>query len=182
MSTRTLLLTPWMSPHRVISWQRAVTLAFLGKVQVLEEYEDAIAAPSVTIKMPAVVRLTQGGVTKKHKVRFSRMNVFTRDGFRCQYCGVRKGMSELNYDHVVPRLRGGKTVWENIATSCYPCNDRKGSRTPEEAGMTLVRKPFKPHTLPLVPIIQSVREIPPVWRDYCATEGRGADDVRDQVA
>ncbi len=109
------------------------------------------------------------------------MNVFTRDASAASTAACGRARSELNYDHVVPRLAGERR-WENIATSCYPCNDRKGSRTPEEAGMKLVRKPFKPQTLPLVPIIQSVREIPPVWRDYCATEGRGADDDRIQVA
>jgi 5-methylcytosine-specific restriction endonuclease McrA len=167
MSTRTLMLTPWMAPHRVITWQRAVVLLYLGKVEVLEEYDDHIVAPSITLRTPAVVRLTQGSVSTKHKVRFSRVNVFTRDGFRCQYCGDRKAMDSLNYDHVVPRVRGGKTVWENIVTSCYACNDRKGSRTPEEAGMNLLRKPFKPASLPLAPIVRPGKEVPSSWRNYC---------------
>ncbi|WP_394840669.1 HNH endonuclease [Pendulispora brunnea] len=166
MSTRTLMLTPWMTPHRVISWRRAVALFFLGKVEVLEEYDEPIAAPSITIRTPAVVRLTKGTVSKKYKVRFSRVNVFTRDGFRCQYCGVRKAMDALNYDHVVPRVRGGKTVWENIVTSCYACNDRKGGRLPEEAGMMLLRKPFKPSSLPFVPVLDTGREVPSMWRNY----------------
>ncbi len=107
----TLMLTPWMAPHRVISWQRAIVLLYLGKVEVLEEYDERITAPSITLRTPAVVRLTKGSVSRKHKVRFSRVNIFTRDGFRCQYCGDRQGMDALNYDHVVPRVRGGKTVW-----------------------------------------------------------------------
>jgi len=168
MSTRTLLLTPWMAPHRVISWQRAVVLFYLGKVEVLEEYDDRIAAPSITIRTPAVVRLTKGSVSKKHKVRFSRVNVFTRDGFRCQYCGVRKAMNALNYDHVVPRVRGGKTVWENIVTSCYACNDRKGSRSLNEVGMKLLRKPVKPASLPFAPVIDPEKEVPSMWRNYCS--------------
>ncbi len=101
-------------------------------------------------------------------MRFSRINVYTRDGFRCQYCGERKEMRDLNYDHVVPRVRGGHTVWENIVTSCYACNDRKGSRTPEEAGMTLRRKPFKPSSLPVTPAFRLTRsEMPEVWLPYC---------------
>jgi len=168
MSTRTLMLTPWMAPHRVISWQRAVVLFYLGKVEVLEEYDETIPAPSITIRTPAVVRLTKGNVSKKYKVRFSRVNVFTRDGFRCQYCGERKAMDALNYDHVVPRVRGGKTVWENIVTSCYACNDRKGSRLPEEAGMKLLRKPFKPASLPFAPILTSERDVPLAWRNYAS--------------
>lgn len=172
MSTRTLMLTPWMAPYRVISWERAVVMLYLGKVEVLEEYDERIHAPSVTLRTPAVVRLTRARVsTRKNKVRFSRTNVFLRDGFRCQYCGERKPESALNYDHVLPRTRGGKTVWENIVTSCYPCNFRKGSRTPEEAGLTLLRRPAQPSSLPFSPVIRPGAEVPPVWRAYGAFAG-----------
>src|SRR5215472_5518714 len=165
---RTLLLTPWMDPHRIISWERAVVLVVLGKVDVLEEYDEAIRAQSLELRTPAVVRLRKSGRPTKHVVRFSRINVYTRDGFRCQYCGEKKDMHELNYDHVVPRVRGGKTVWENIVSSCYACNDRKGSRTPEEAGMTLRKKPFKPSSLPVAPVLHVTRsEIPDAWLPYC---------------
>src|ERR1700733_7211316 len=146
---RTLLLTPWMAPHKIISWERAVVLLVLDKVDVLEQYDEEIRSRSFALRPPAVVRLKKAGALTKHAVRFSRINVYTRDGFRCQYCGERKEMRDLNYDHVVPRVRGGHTVWENIVTSCYACNDRKGSRTPEEAGMKLLRKPIKPKSLPL---------------------------------
>jgi len=79
-------------------------------------------------------------------------------------------MHELNYDHVVPRVRSGKTVWENIVTSCYACNDRKGSRTPAEAGMTLLRKPFKPSGLPVTPVLRVHQaEMPKVWLPYCSS-------------
>jgi 5-methylcytosine-specific restriction endonuclease McrA len=174
---RTLLLTPWMAPQRVIAWERAVVLVVLGKVDVLEEYDEAIRAPSLELRTPAVVRLKRAGRATKQSVRFSRVNVYTRDGFRCQYCGERKDARDLNYDHVVPRLRGGKTVWENIVTSCYPCNDRKGSRTPAEAGMTLLRKPFKPASLPVTPVLSAARsEMPPVWLPYFGSD-RGSELV-----
>jgi len=165
---RTLLLTPWMAPHKIISWERAVVLLVLDKIDVLEEYDEEIRSPSRTLRTPAVVRLRKTSATRKQGVRFSRINVYTRDGFRCQYCGERKEMRDLNYDHVVPRVRGGHTVWENIVTSCYACNDRKGSRTPEEAGMTLRRKPFKPSSLPVTPAFRVTRsEMPEVWLPYC---------------
>jgi 5-methylcytosine-specific restriction endonuclease McrA len=169
-----------MAPHRVISWQRAIVLLFLGKVEVIEEYEDELVAPSITVRTPAVVRLTKGSVSKKNKVRFSRVNVFTRDWFRCQYCGARGEMDELNYDHVVPRVRGGKTTWENIVTSCYDCNARKGSRTLDEAGMKLLRKPFKPTSLPHAPILRSERNVHPSWVFYCSPAE--ADHARNCVA
>jgi 5-methylcytosine-specific restriction endonuclease McrA len=165
---RTLLLTPWMAPHKIISWERAVVLLVLDKIDVLEEYDEEIRSPSRTLRTPAVARLKKTGAARKHGVRFSRINVYTRDGFRCQYCGERKEMRHLNCDHVVPRVRGGHTVWENIVTSCYACNDRKGSRTPEEAGMTLRRKPFKPSSLPVTSAFRVTRsEMPEVWLPYC---------------
>ncbi len=171
MNMRTLLLLPWMAPHKIVSWQRAVVLVVLGKAEILEEYDETLG-DRVAFKTPAVVRLVKSGAASKQSVRFSRVNVMTRDGFRCQYCGVKKEMRELNYDHVVPRVRGGKTEWENIVTSCYACNDRKGSRTPEEAGMKLLRKPIKPKSLPLTPALRvDVSEIPPVWQPFVLQAG-----------
>ncbi len=171
MSHNVLLLTPWMAPHKVISWQTAVTLYCLRKVDILESYDEDINSPSMSIKAPAVVRLNKPLDSMKRGVKFSRINVFTRDGFRCQYCGVRKTMRELNYDHVVPRVKGGQTTWSNIATACYFCNDKKGQRTLKEAGMTLRRQPFHPKTLPMSFLQIDRRTIPEIWKGYCRAEG-----------
>src|SRR5262249_47401562 len=148
-----LLLTPWMMPHKIISWQTAITMSFLGKVEVLEEYDEDIKSPTFAMKAPAVVRLKRpiGGMKTGGKV--SRVNASPPAEFRCQYCGARRPPGELNYDHVVPRVQGGKTVWENIVTSCYDCNSRKRGRTPEQAGMKLLRAPVKPKALPMTTII-----------------------------
>ena len=165
---QTLMLTPWMAPQKIISWQRAVVLTYLGKVEVIETWDAELRAPSVAMLAPAVVRLKKGSVSTKQSVRFSRVNVFTRDKFRCQYCGDKKGMKQLNYDHVIPRVQGGKTVWENIVTSCYTCNDRKGSRTPDQAGMKLLLHPKKPTSLPVVPPIRlDEGDLPELWQPYC---------------
>jgi 5-methylcytosine-specific restriction endonuclease McrA len=169
MTAQTLLLTPWMVPHQVISWQTAVTLSFLGKVEVLETYEDEIRSPTLTIRAPAVVRLKRHAMPHKRGVKFSRTNVFVRDDFRCQYCGVRKDADELTYDHVVPRVQGGRTVWENIVASCQDCNTRKRGRTPEQASMKLLKRPEKPRWLPAAPVVGlGARRIPDVWTHYCA--------------
>jgi len=168
MTAQTLLLTPWMIPHKIIPWQTAVTMSFLGKVDVLEEYDDVIRSPSFAIKAPAVVRLRRPIGGMKRGVKFSRINVFARDDFRCQYCGVKRAVHELNYDHVVPRVQGGKTVWENIVTSCYDCNARKRGRTPEQAGMKLLRAPVKPKALPMTTVLPRHHgRIPEVWSPYC---------------
>lgn len=166
MKTSTLLLTPWMAPHKIIPWQTAVVMSFLGKVEVLEEYDDVITSPSLTIKTPAVVRLKRSAGGTKRPVKFSRANVFTRDGFACQYCGAKKSPRELNYDHVVPRVQGGKTVWENIVTSCYECNTRKRGRTPEQAGMKLLRQPVKPKSLPSSLVALRDTHVPVAWHPY----------------
>ncbi len=169
MTAQTLLLTPWMMPHKIIPWQTAVTMTFLGKVEVLEEYDDDICSPTLAIKTPAVVRLKRPLGGMKRGVKFSRVNVFARDEFRCQYCGARLPVHALNYDHVVPRVQGGKTVWENIVTSCYDCNARKRGRTPEQAGMRLLRPPVKPKTLPMTTVLpRDGRRIPEAWSHYCA--------------
>jgi 5-methylcytosine-specific restriction endonuclease McrA len=158
-----------MSPQKIISWERAVVLVVLGKVDVIEEYDETIRSPSLALLAPSVVRLKAGGRTQKQSVRFSRINVYARDGFRCQYCGAKKPMQELNYDHVVPRARGGKTDWDNIVTSCYACNDKKGGRSPEEAGMRLRKEPRKPSGLsvaPSLPVTHS--DMRPTWLPYCS--------------
>jgi 5-methylcytosine-specific restriction endonuclease McrA len=99
--------------------------------------------------VPRVILVTGAAMTPRNSVRFSRANIYTRDGSRCQYCRRRLPRSELNLDHVVPRSRGGATNWENIVCSCVRCNMRKADRTPDEAGMTLARKPARPRWTPL---------------------------------
>lgn len=177
MDSQTLILTPWMAPHRIVPWQIAMVDICNGKVEVLEEYDEALCQHAgSTIMMPAVARLKKPVATMKKGVKFSRINVMTRDDFTCCYCGGRKPMKDLNYDHVVPRRLGGKTVWENIVTSCYDCNSRKAGRTPDQAGMKLRpprswaghTAPYMPKTLPMNrPLIRG-GDIPALWEPYLA--------------
>jgi 5-methylcytosine-specific restriction endonuclease McrA len=164
-----------MSPHRWAPWEKVIIELTNRKVEVLEEYPEVIypeslarsvMIPGWTGRMPAVVRLLKPVSTFKKGVKFSRINVFTRDNFTCQYCGAKKGMKDLNYDHVVPRIQGGKTVWENIVTACYPCNDRKAGRTPEQAGMKLRKQPVVPKTLPMTQPMTALRVIPDIVKPY----------------
>jgi 5-methylcytosine-specific restriction endonuclease McrA len=168
---KTLVLTPWMSPFLIVSWQTAITMVWLEKVDVLEEYEgEDVSSPSVTMAMPAVVRLKRSISGVKKGVKFSRTNVLVRDRHTCQWCGVRKPPRELNYDHVVARARGGKTTWENVVASCYPCNTRKGSHRPEDVGMRLLRKPVRPLTLPLEALALEHVPVPREWEPYTASQ------------
>lgn len=166
--SRVLLLTQAYTPHKVIGWDRAVTMIYTGKVEVIETTNEVLYSKGdLTVFMPSVVRLIKPISGMKRAVKFSRINVFTRDGFRCCYCGSPKKMGELNYDHVVPRHLGGKTVWENIVASCYPCNSRKANRTPEQAGMKLLRRPHRPKSLPMMGPRFDAKDLPPAWLEYC---------------
>ena len=174
--TRTLLLSQGYEPIKVISWQRAITLLTLGKVEVIEEYDHEIRAVSVVIKIPAVVRLLRAFRRHAKPVKFSRINIYARDGYRCQYCGTKCSISELTYDHVIPRAKGGKTTWDNIVTCCYPCNYAKGSRTPAEAKLSLRSTPVRPEWVPAVTIRVSTRSVPDAWRDYLYWTGEIESD------
>lgn len=126
------------------AWCELSQLTSLDK-QTDEEY---IRAVSFEIQVPRIVRLTRYDKVPKSVVRFNRKNLFARDDFRCQYCGQAQPTSQLSLDHVLPRSLGGKTTWENIVCSCLSCNSRKGGRTPDQAGMRLLKRPIKPSNSP----------------------------------
>lgn len=144
----TLVLTAGYEPVARIPWQRAITLLFAGKVEVIDEYADReIRSLHLALKMPAVVRFVRALTSRKQAVRFSRENVYLRDQGRCQYCAVRIVRAAATYDHVMPRAQGGRTSWENVVIACVPCNQQKGGRTPAQARMTLRSLPVRPKRL-----------------------------------
>lgn len=155
-----------MEPVKAISWQRALTLLTLGKVEVLSEYDGFVRSSTVVIKIPAVVRLLRAFKRFRKPVKFSRVNIYGRDGYACQYCGQKKRIDKLTYDHVVPRSQGGKTIWTNIVTACSECNIKKGGRTPEQAHMKLRSQPVQPKTMPALTIQISTKNVPDAWRDF----------------
>lgn len=146
--TEVLVLNIDFQPTGKVSWQRAITQWFKGRVEIIDSYEDRdIKSVTCSMKMPAVVReLTR--YKKKNAIRFSRENVYTRDKGRCQYCSVVLPRPKATYDHVIPREQGGKTKWDNIVIACYDCNQKKRNRTPEQARMRLLSVPSRPKSLP----------------------------------
>lgn len=162
----TLLLNSSYEPLKAISWQRAITMVWLDKVEVIRSYETRLHSTRWTVEMPAVVRLRH--FVKRHRMRiaFSRRNVFLRDGHRCQYCLITFPASELTCDHVVPRSRGGSSGWDNMVTACGPCNRKKGNRTPEQARMKLAKPPRRPEMLPSMAARLGGRLAPEAWRDF----------------
>ena len=165
----TLVLNRGYEPVARVPWQRAVTLLFLGKVEVVEEYESReVRSVTVVFKMPSIVRLLRALRGARKAIKFSRENVYARDSGRCQYCGRGVRRDEITYDHVVPRALGGKTMWENIVTCCVGCNQAKGGRTPEQAGMRLRSAPVKPKKLPdtFRIAVGFTKGMPESWRSF----------------
>ncbi len=165
----TLVLSHTYQPLDRIGWQRAITLWVLDKVEILESYDDkTIRSVSMAIEMPAVVRFVHAVRIRIGHPRFSRENVFARDHGRCQYCGKKLTRQTSTYDHVVPRRLGGLTRWDNIVIACLTCNQKKGGRTPSQAGMKLRSQPIRPKSLPstLRFTLPAPDKVPVPWRQY----------------
>ncbi len=109
---------------------------------MLEQSAGVLRTPSHLFRKPSVIRMVYLIKRPRPKVRLSRREVFLRDNYTCQYCGVRT--KDLTLDHVIPRHRGGKHTWENLVSACRACNHRKGNKRPEEAHMKLLRAPYEP--------------------------------------
>jgi 5-methylcytosine-specific restriction endonuclease McrA len=145
MGRKVLVLNQDYSALSICSVPKAFLLVYLNKAElvaesasfVLRTVDDEYPSPSV-IRLHRYVHLPYKGVM------LNRQNLFKRDGNRCQYCGTH---DDLTLDHVTPKSRGGKTAWDNLITACKRCNSKKGDSTPEEAGMKLHQKPFKPSFL-----------------------------------
>ncbi len=163
-----LVLNASYEPLHIVSWQRAIQLLFQGKVEVIEESDREVKTVKFTIKIPAVLRLLKyiPLKNKKEMIRFSRTNIFLRDTHTCQYCGLRQPKSNLTLDHISPIVQGGKKCWENIVTACKPCNQKKGGRTPSEAGLHLIKRPHKPNWLPNTVLQLNLSISPDRWRIY----------------
>lgn len=187
---RTLILNKSYRAHESVDWKDAVTRMFGGKIEVIVQYDEVLTvigrnhlktfpelktalrqvigtdADSITVHVPAVAVLRRNVATTKSGVKFSKLNVATRDGFKCQYCGDKLPLSKLNYDHVNPRKLGGKTDWENIVMSCYPCNFKKADKTLEQSGMKLLTVPRRPHLLPMTAPLINVESAPEEWLPF----------------
>lgn len=172
MARRTLLLAPYYVPLKILRWQDAIKMIYEETAEVVVEYDEEVRSPSVTWKMPAVIRLRKLAPRGKNAVKFSRQNVYARDGYRCQYCGHEFPVSKLSYDHVVPKSAGGRREWKNIVASCRPCNLRKADRTCDEAGMWPLRMPTVPKTLPIHGPTIDPETAPEEWQDFIGAWAR----------
>ena len=158
-----LVLNATYEPINVCSVRRAVVLLLKEKAEVLERASWELHAESTTIPRPMVIRLiTYVRVPRDtHKRKITRRAVFARDRYACPYCGAG---SHLTMDHVVPRSRGGRSSWDNVVTSCAPCNLRKGDKLPAEIGMHPRSRPRAPR--PDVFIAVAAPRQPKSWLPY----------------
>lgn len=170
LQSSVLVLNKSYFPINVTTVQRAFCMLYAGIARAVDtEYrtfdfhswselsaavhDETVGLVGRIVRVPRVVALTMYDRYPKRVVRFSRLNVLLRDQHTCQYCGKKYTRSYLNLDHVIPRAAGGKTTWDNIVASCLECNRQKGGRLPEEAGLMLIRKPFRPRTIPFMRLV-----------------------------
>lgn len=167
LSTSVLVLNRSFVPINITTVRRAFVLFYQDLAKAVDgqfetfSFKDwsalSVAAHHETIglvdrvvRVPRVILLTAYDRMPRRHVRFSRHNIYLRDRNTCQFCGKRFPRSELNLDHVVARSQGGKTIWENVVTSCIQCNRKKGGLVPAKAGLKLIRPPVRPRWTPFM--------------------------------
>jgi len=158
---RTLKLDAAWRPIEIISADRGFSMVYSGRAKAVENYSYG---PCARFLFPSIIVLT-GYVRRKHiTVRPSRKNIYWRDKNTCQYCGKTFWPKELSLDHVIPKSRGGDKSWLNLVTSCHPCNQKKGDKSPQDVGMELIRIPFIPKMT--VFDLHQNSEIPENWLNF----------------
>jgi len=165
MDGSVLVLNATYEPLNVVSVRRAIVLLLKEKAEVVEATEARLRAEKSEFIYPLVIRLvTYVKVPRQLSLPLTRRTVMARDQYTCQYCGTQPGKNHLTVDHVVPRSKGGLTVWENVVTACATCNQRKGNRTPSEAGLHLRGKPVRPRYIAIVMLGHG--NAPNAWQKY----------------
>lgn len=178
-----LLLNRHFAPVSVTSVRRGIVLLFAGVALAVDERgdshdfdtwrslpvrvtDDGLPVVGGALRIPRVLHLIRYDRAPRFGVRLTRRNLLLRDNYRCQYCGDEPGVRELNVDHVVPKSRGGRDTWDNLVISCRDCNLEKGKRTPDEAGMRLLRAPAKPGWSTAAHIALTTRMPFTEWRPF----------------
>ncbi len=143
-----LVLNASYEPINVCAARRALVLVLKGVASAEETSTHHVRSSRSVFCLPSVIRLLEYRRIPHQARALSRKNILMRDRYTCQYCHRTLPSGELTLDHVIPRSRAGETSWENLVACCHRCNNRKGSRTPEEAGFKLLRqpRPFSLHT------------------------------------
>jgi 5-methylcytosine-specific restriction endonuclease McrA len=176
MKMQTLVLSSSYEPVAIFDWKRAFNKILNKRAEIIADYTDRhLNSFEQAFKAPSIIRLLYFVSLPKNNTMFepfTRKNIFIRDGGKCCYCDKKLKLSELHWDHIVPRDQGGKSNWQNICSCCLSCNLKKKNRTPAEAGMKLLRKPYAPHRKhsrreELVLKLKEIGNLPDKrWMDY----------------
>lgn len=166
----TLVLSTAYQPMRYVDWKEAFCLWFSGRVEVIEFHKDKVVnTVTEMFKVPSIVRFVKGVIKRQKQsksAKFNRQSVLLRDNAECQYCRCKLEKKNFTFDHVVPVSQGGKTNWKNIVSCCKDCNQKKGNRTPKQAGMKLTKEPYVPDNFEILNKTRSNQTIPEEWKDY----------------
>lgn len=143
-----LVLNASYEPINICAARRAIVLVLKGVASAEEHARTEVHSARQNLKLPSVIRLLEYRRIPHQTRALSRKNILMRDRYTCQYCHKSPPAVDLTLDHVIPRSRSGETTWENLVACCHSCNNKKGNRTPDEAGMKLARqpRPFSLHT------------------------------------
>ena len=159
---KTLKLDAAYRPIEVINGTDALVMCLIGKARSIETYDAVIRSATNMFKIPSVIVLSRIVKFRFNALHCNRKSVFKRDGHICQYCYKSFGEKELTLDHVLPKSRGGDKSWTNLVASCKKCNQKKGDKTPDEAGMKLLKVPKRPKSN----IVDSTSNNQKIWKDY----------------
>ncbi len=156
-----LVLNQDYTPLNFCSGYRAFILVYMEKAELVEEYESKqIRSIEAVFPHPSIIRLKRYIYIPYRTIPLSRKSIYLRDNHTCAYCGTHKN---LTIDHIIPKSRGGKDTWLNLITACEKCNLKKGNKTPEEAKMPLLFKPYKPSYFSF---ILKNKKIPESWKPF----------------
>jgi 5-methylcytosine-specific restriction endonuclease McrA len=155
-----LVLNSTYEPLNQTTLRRAMSLIFQRKAEIVKA-RGKVHTITMSFEMPTVIRILFYIKTRRNAVSFTKDNLLRRDNYTCQYCGTYG--TKMTVEHVIPRSKGGSDGWRNTVTACDPCNTHKANRTPEEAGMTLMRQPRAPHYISWINLKVGV---PSDWHAY----------------
>ena len=164
---KVLLLDSHNHPINICSWKRALILLLKGKAEnarMLNDIDSMIKIDNTLI--PCVIKLTYELAVPYKELPFCRENILVRDNFVCQYCGKKFPAEELTLDHVYPKSRFGPSIWKNIVTYSKECNQKKADRTPKEARMKLLRRPYRPKDYLMFEMQKYPQSLIKYWLEY----------------
>jgi len=162
LNKKVLLLNQSYQPLMILNAKRAVILSFTDKVDVIERYSSQIHSINLSMFLPSVIRLKNYVRFNKKNIPLTRRNILKRDNYICQYCNKKSNF--MTIDHIIPKHKGGRDLWENLVAACVSCNTKKGNKMLKDSGMLLNKKPKAPSLL--FNIQNNLSNSQDSWRPY----------------